>query len=187
MYSSRATRQGGSHVKLRRLMALVMSIALTSASYPHGGVAAQAAQAGAPSPQAIQATGSVISGTVLRSDRKTPAADICLRLRHVDANAVVARTTTDRNGAFSFAVAERGMYLVEAIDCNDAGVLAVSGAVNFAGLPTTLTTLVVLPSTALVAGFLSSTAFLVLSAASAAAITAVAVRADSPAVSSPEQ
>ena len=174
-------------MKLERLVALVVSIALTSASYPPVHVTAQVVQPGAPSPQVIQATGSVISGTVLQNDRKTPAADVCLQLRNVDANAVVARTTTDRNGAFSFTVAERAMYLVEAIDCDDGGVLAVSNALNFVGLTTTVTTLVVLPSSALVAGFLSSTAFLVLSAGSAAAITAFAVQGGTPAVSSPEQ
>ena len=95
--SSGATRRGGSPVKFKRLMALVMSIALTSASYPF----AQVANSVVPSQTAIQATGLNISGTVVRSDRKTAVANPCLRLRNVDTNAIVARTVSDRNGAFS--------------------------------------------------------------------------------------
>ena len=82
---------------------------------------------------------------MVQSDRKTPVADACLRLRKMDTNAIVARTVSDRNGAFSFSVSEPGMYLVEAVDCGDDGVLAVSDALTLAQLP--LTTLVVLPTT----------------------------------------
>ena len=160
-------------MQLKRLMALVMSIALALASSSFR-PSLPRWQPAAPSQQAIQATGLTISGTVVQSDRKTPVADACLRLRKVDTNAIVARTVSDRNGAFSFSVSEPGMYLVEAVDCDDDGVLAVSDALTLAQLP--LTTLVVLPATA-VAAFLSSTAFLVLAAASAAGITAIAVQA----------
>ena len=179
-------------MKLKRLMAVVMSIALTSASFPSVASAAQAAGPAGSSQQAIQAAGLSISGTVVRSDRKTPVANTCLRLRNVDTNAIFARTVSDPNGAFLFAASGPGIYLVEAIDCGDSGVLAVSDAVNLAGL--LRPTVVVLPSaqagsTRRGGGFFSSTAFLVLSAASAAAITVFAIRAGgaTPAVSSPEQ
>ena len=131
-------------MKLKRLMALVMSIALAVASYPFVSVAAQVANPVVPSQQAIQATGLTISGTVVKSDRKTPVADACLRLRKIDTNAIVARTVSDRSGAFSFSVSEPGMYLVEVVDCDDGGVLAVSEALTLAQLP--LTTLVVVPT-----------------------------------------
>ncbi len=173
-------------MKLERLMALMMSIALALASYPFVRVAAQVANPVVPSQQAIQATGLAISGTVVESDRKTPVADACLRLRKVDTKAIVARTVSDRNGAFSFSVSEPGMYLVEAVDCPDAGVRAVSDALTLAQLP--LTTLVVLPTTATATG-LSSMAILLIAAGSAAGITAIAVAVqDSPQnVLSPEQ
>jgi Carboxypeptidase regulatory-like domain len=163
-------------VKLRRLMALVMSIALTSTSYPFVSVAAQAPN---------QVTGLNISGTVIRSDRTT-VANACLRLRNVDTNVIVARTVSDGSGAFSFSASEPGTYLVEAVDCGNGGVLAVSDALNLAALP--LKTVVVLPDEVKEA-FYSSTAFLVLAAASAAGITVFAIKsgASTPAVSSPEQ
>ena len=177
-------------MKLRQLMAVVTSIALTGASLPSVAAAAQAAGPAGSSQQATQATGSSISGVVVRTDRKTPVANTCLRLRNVDTNAILARTVSDRSGAFSFAAAGPGMYMVEAIDCGDSGVLAVSDALNLAGPPRA--TVVVLPSTATrstSSALLSSTALLVLSAASAAAITVLAVRAgaSTQAVSSPEQ
>jgi len=160
-------------MKLERLMALMMSIALAVASYPFVRVAAQ--------------VGLAISGTVVESDRKTPVADACLRLRRVDTKAIVARTVSDKNGAFSFSVSEPGMYLVEAVNCPDAGVRAVSDALTLARLP--LTTLVVLPTTTAAESVFSSTAFLLIAAASAAGITAIAVGQgeDTPSVSSPEQ
>jgi Carboxypeptidase regulatory-like domain len=164
-------------VKLMRLMALVLSIALTSASYPFVSVAAQAP---------IQVTGLNISGTVIRRDRTT-VADACLRLRNVDTNAIVARTVSDRSGAFSFSVSEPGTYLVEAVDCGNGGVQAVSDALDLTRSPLGLKTVVVLPAEK--EAILSSTALIVLAAASAAGITAFAIQsgASTPAVSSPEQ
>ena len=162
-------------MQLKRLMALMMSIALALASYPFVRVAAQVP------------TGLTISGTVVKSDRKTPVADACLRLRKMDTNAIVARTVSDKTGAFSFSVSEPGTYLVEVVDCGDGSVLAVSDALTLTQLP--LTALVVVPTTAVATGFLSSTAFLVIAAASAAGITAIAIRRQDPpqSVSSPEQ
>jgi len=157
-------------------MALVMTIALTSGPYPLVDVAAQAMN---------QAAGSNISGTVIRRDRTT-VANACLRLRSVDTNAIVARTTSDGSGAFSFSASDAGTYLVEAIDCGNGGVLAVSDALRLSS-PLPIRTVVVLPADK--ETFYSSTAFLVLAAASAAGITVFALRggASSPAVSSPEQ
>ena len=160
-------------MQLKRLMALMMSIALALASYPSVRVAAQVPTRRSLS-AAIQARVD-ISGTVVRSDRKTPVADACLRLRKMDTNAIVARTVSDRTGAFSFSVSEPGMYVVEVVDCGNGGVLAVSDALTLAQLPT---------HNARGAphhrsrGFLSSTAFLVIAAASAAGITAIAVAGD---------
>lgn len=168
-------------MKFKRLMALVMSIALTSASYPF----AQVANSVVPSQTAIQAAGLNISGTVVGSDRKTVVANPCLRLRNVDTNAIVARTDGDRNGAFSLSAPQLGTYVIEVVDCPDGGVLAVSEALNLAA-SRTLTTVVVLP-TAVKAGF-SSTAFLVLSAAAATGLTlAVLAGGSTRAVLSPEQ
>lgn len=165
-------------MKLKRLMALVMSIVLTSASYPFVHVAAQVAN---------QAAGLNISGTVV-SAPKTAVADACLRLRNVDTSAIVARTVSDRNGAFSLSALELGKYVVEVIDCENGGVRAVSDVLDLAASPLTLQPVIVLPSAAK-AGFFASTAFKVLAAASAAGITLFAIQAggSTPAVSSPEQ
>jgi hypothetical protein len=165
-------------MKLNPIVALVMS--LTAASYPSVHVVAQVATRG---PFAQQAA-TTISGTVLRGDRTTPASNVRLRLRKVDTNAIVGRTTSGRDGAFSFPVAEPGTYVVEAVDNSDQGVLAVSGALN-----TTvgaLTTTVVLSSTQAAASFFTSTAFLVVAAAGAAGI-AVAASQSGDSVSSPER
>ena len=125
---------------------------------------------------------------MVRSDRKAAVAGACLRLRNVDTKAIVTRTVSDGSGAFSFSASEPGTYVVEVVGCDDGGVLAVSDALVLASSPLTLTTVVVLPSV-VTAGFFSSTAFLVLAAASAAGITALALKAggSAPAVSSPEQ
>ena len=106
----------------------------------------------------------------------------------MDTNTIVGRSMSDRNGAFSFSVPEPGMYLVEVVNCNDDSVRAVSDALAVATAP--LTVAVVVPTT-LAASVFSSTAFLVLSAASAAGITAAAITTgqggNSGGVSSPEQ
>ena len=151
-----------------------MTIALTSGPYPFVDAAAQALN---------QAAGLNVSGTVIRRDRTT-VANACLRLRNVDSNAIVARTTSDGSGAFSFSASDPGTYLVEAIDCGNGSVLAVSDALNLTASP--LKAVIVLPADK---EFFSSTAFLVLAAASAAGITTFAIQGGSstPAVSSPEQ
>jgi hypothetical protein len=153
-------------VNLKRLVALVTSLALTSASYP----SAQVDQPVVPA-QAIQATGLSISGT-LRSDHKAPIANACLRLRRLDPDTIVGRSMSDRNGAFSFAVPAPGMYLVEVVNCDDDSVRAVSDALVVGTSP--LVVAIVAPAT-LAASVFSSTAFLVLSAAAAAGITAAAI------------
>ena len=105
----------------------------------------------------------------------------------MDTNAIVSRTVSDGSGSFSLSSAEPGTHVVEVVDCADGSVLAVSDALDLAASPLTLKTVVVLPSVR--AGFLSSTALLVLAAASAVGITVFAIRAgtSTPAVSSPEQ
>ena len=171
-------------MKLRRLIALVMSLAIGFASYPFVRLAAQVVTPGVPSQQAIN--GLAVSGTVAQSDRKTAVANTCLRLRKLDTNAIVASTASDPNGAFSFSVSEPGMYVVEAVDCKKGSVLAVSDALTLA--QSSLTTLLVLP-TAVAAGLFSSTALLVIAAASAAGITAAALGRgeNTPSIMSPEQ
>jgi len=168
-------------VNLKRLVALVISIALTSASSP----SAQVAQPVVPS-QAIQATGLSISGTL--RDRKAPVADACLRLRKLDPDTIVGRSKSDRNGAFSFAVPAPGMYLVEVVNCDDDSVRSVSDALVVGTSP--LIVAIAVPTT-LAASVFSSTAFLVLSAAAAAGITTAAIirgqGGNSGGVSSPER
>ena len=173
-------------MKLKRLLALVMSLAVGFASYPFVRLAAQAPTPGVRSQQAINAKGLAVSGTVTKSDRNTPVANTCLRLRKLDTNAIVASTVSEPNGAFSFSVSEPGMYVVEAVDCKKAGVLAVSDALTLT--QSSITTLVVIP-TAATAALLSSTALLVIAAASAAGITAAALGRgeNAPGIMSPEQ
>jgi Carboxypeptidase regulatory-like domain len=172
----------------RRVIALVVSTALASASHQSIRLAAQAQAPVAASRQADQAGQLRVSGTVLKSDRKTPIANACLRLRKMDTNTVVARSVSDQKGAFSFAVADPGTYVVEVVKCDDDGVEAVSAAL--AVTTSTLDIAIVVPTT-LAATVFSSTAFLVLSAAAAAGITAVVITrghgGDSADVLSPER
>ena len=175
-------------MKPKRLMALVTSLALTTAYDPFVHLTAQVAAPAVPSQPAIQAAALNISGTVVGNDRKIAVAAACLRLRNLNTNAIVDRAVSGGTGEFSFSASGPGTYLVEVVDCNNGSVLAVSDVLNLGALPVRLTTVVVLPS-AVKAGFFSSTAVAVLAAASAAGVTVFALRAggSTPAVSSPEQ
>ena len=155
-------------MRLRRLVALVVSVACAAAGEPglRAGVSVAAGvQAG--SQRAVTATSALnISGTVLRKDGTT-AADVRLRLRNVDKGTVVGQTVSDKNGAFSFPVTDPGFYVVEAID-GGGSVLAVSSAIHSTATP--LTVNVILPATRTAADFFSSTAFLILAAAAGAGV-----------------
>jgi hypothetical protein len=159
-------------MKFRRLMALLVSVALASAAQQSAGFAVQAAAPAVPSQQAGQAEPLRVSGTVFQSDRRTPAANACLRLRNIDTNTLVARAMSDSRGAFSFAVADAGMYVVEVVKCDDDGVRAVSDVL--AVTASSLTISMVVPAT-LAATLFSTTGLLVLSAAAAAGITAAVI------------
>jgi len=175
-------------MKFRRLMALGLSVALASASQQSFGLAAQVAVPVAPSQQADQPGPLRISGTVSKSDGKTPIANDCLRLRKIDTNTIIARAVSDPKGTFSLAVPGPGMYVVEVVKCADDGVLAVSDALAVTSSPLTIS--IVVPTT-LAAAVFSSTAFLVLSAAAAAGITVAVINrgqgGDSGGVLSPER
>ena len=57
-----------------------------------------------------------------------------VQLRSIDKGTIVGKTVTDGNGAFSFAVTEPGLYVVEAIS-NDGGIAAVGNPVTLLSLP----------------------------------------------------
>jgi hypothetical protein len=166
-------------MKFKPFMVLLMSLA---AADPF----AAAAQVIARDPSTQQSTVSTtISGTVLRSDRTTPADGVRLRLRKIDTNAIVATTTSGKDGTFVFQVAEPAQYMVEAIDDGGQTVLAVSGLLNATTSPL-MTTVILSSSVKAVGAFFTSTAFLVVTAAGAAGI-AVAVTQAGGSVSSPER
>jgi len=175
-------------MELKRLSALVLSVAVAIGPHQSVRLAAQVAGPTVPSQQVDQGGPLRVSGTVLQGDHKTPIANACVRLRKMDTNTIIARTVSDRTGAFSFAVADPGMYVVEVVKCDDDGVRAVSDLLAVAASP--LNIAVVVPTT-LAATLFSSTAFLVLSAAAAAGITAVVINrgqgGDSSGVLSPER
>ena len=75
-----------------------------------------------------------ISGTVLRFDRISQVPNQRVQLRSVDKGTIVGKTVTDGSGAFSFAVTEPGLYVVEALS-NDGGIAAVGNPVTLLSLP----------------------------------------------------
>jgi hypothetical protein len=131
-------------MKFRRVVALLTSLACVAAVEP--GVLATAASVSVSNAQQVPVTataGQGISGTVFRSDGKTPVPNQPVQLRNLDKNIVVAKSVTDKNGAFSFSVTEPGLYIVEAIN-KDGGVVAIGNPVTLLTLP--IITSVILPS-----------------------------------------
>ena len=132
-------------VAFSRVVAVVVSVAcLVTIAVPmraETAAASRGQEAGIQQPIA-GVPSLAISGVVLRADRKTPAANVRLRLRNLDTGAIVGRTVSDASGAFSFAIPATGLYVVEAID-DDGAVLAVSDPAALSASP--VTTNVVLP------------------------------------------
>jgi len=167
-------------MKFRRLVALVTSVACVAVVEPglRAGVLAAAIRVRTSDAQQVPVTptpGQGISGTVFRSDGKTIVPNQPVQLRNLDKGTVVAKSVTDKNGAFFFAVTEPGLYLVEVIK-KDGGVVAVGKPVTLLGLP--IITSVILPSTALAA-------WAVVAVASGAGIVGLVVAAEGP--TSPER
>ena len=157
-------------MRFKPFVSLMMSLAVTTASFTPAHVAAQGVVRGPISQQG--STSTTISGSVQLSDRTAPSTDVNLRLRKLDTNTIVSRTVSSTDGTFSFPVTEPGMYVVEAVDASGQTVLAVSGALNVTTAP--VTTTLMIPAAAAAGSFFTSTAFLVVAAAGAAGI-AVAV------------
>jgi hypothetical protein len=68
--------------------------------------------------------GLTISGVVLENDAKTAVPNMRLQLRNIDTGTIVGQTVSGPDGAYSFDVAQPGVYAVEAVD--DRGVRAIS-------------------------------------------------------------
>jgi hypothetical protein len=173
-------------MRLKRLIGLVLSVAFAAATSPVAHVTAQAIPPVVPGArQALPADSQlVISGTVVRSDRKTIVANARIRLRFLATNAVVGRSVSGSDGSFSFTVSQPGLYVVEVVDDHD-GVIAVSSALD-AGASSPLITAVVLPATRAALLF-SSTGLAVLAAAGGAGILIAAIDEGPQNVVSPEQ
>jgi len=172
-------------LRFTRLGPLVLCVAgVASVSPPWHAVSLAASRSQNPGVQQPipPAVPLVISGTVLRADRTTAAANVRLQLRTLDKGTVVGATTSDANGAFSFPVPEPGRYLVEAI--NGRGVLAVSAPVTMTNTP--LVANVILPEDRGPAAFLTSAVVLVVAAAAGAGILGLAAAAGG-GPTSPEQ
>ena len=167
-------------MKVNRLVALVVGIACV-ANNPllvrAGPVAAARPSAGE---QQVTPPSPGIAGTVLESDG-TPAADVRLQLRNMDTGAIVGKTVSDMNGAFSFAVDAPGLYVVEAVD-DEGNVLAVSNVLNPGSAAPGGT--LVLPASTRTAAFFSSAAPL-LAAAAGAGVAALTIGGRT--VASPER
>ena len=86
-----------------------------------------------------------------------------MQLRSVDKGTIVGKTVTDRNGVFSFAVTEPGLYVVEAVS-NDGGIAAVGNPVTLLSLPVTTNVVLQAPRQA-------HTAWVILAVAGGAALS----------------
>jgi len=137
-------------MRFRRLVALLVVMACSA--YLQPGLRAVASAAAASELR--------ISGTVLCDG--SSVAGVRLLLRNVDKGTVVGHTLSNQSGAFSFVVPEPGLYVVEALNESE-NVTAVSAALNSTTAP--LSTNVILQSKTGFAGFFSSSAFLMLTAA----------------------
>ena len=119
-------------MKFRRLVVLVTSVAFVAGVQP--GVrrllaAPRAPVSGAQGPSVTPTPALGISGTVLGFDRISQVPNQRVQLRSVDKGTIVGKTVTDGSGAFSFAVTEPGVYVVEAVS-NDGGIVAVGNPVT---------------------------------------------------------
>ena len=71
---------------------------------------------------------------MLDFDRISQVPNQPVQLRSIDKGTLVGKTVTDGNGAFSFAVTEPGLYVVEALS-TDGGIAAVGNPVTLLSLP----------------------------------------------------
>ena len=125
-------------MKFKRLVVLVTSVAFVAGVQPgvHAGLlaASRAPVSGAQGPSVTPTPALGISGTVLGFDRISQVPNQRVQLRSVDKGTIVGKTVTDGSGAFSFAVTEPGLYVVEAVS-NDGGIVAVGNPVTLLSLP----------------------------------------------------
>src|SRR4051812_37875642 len=148
-------RGAGDVMKLRRLVALVLTLAFLAQVQPtlHASAAAAspAPQAPVAPPSTIVGTaGLVISGTILRDGH--PAAKVRLQVRNLDKNTIAGRMVSDSKGEFSFTVTEPGLYIVEAVK-EDQSVIATGTPLTLTA--TQVTTQVILPGATAAALFFS--------------------------------
>lgn len=114
-------------MRLKRVVAVIVSIAFVVGAQPSGSAAARSTRAQAGQQVSGAPAGLHISGRVLRDRQGVP--DTTLRLRNLDTNVVVGQVVSDKQGTFSFQVQSPGRYLVEAIKA-DGSVLAVGSPLN---------------------------------------------------------
>ena len=113
----------------------------------------------------------VITGHALNGDR-APLPFARVRLRNLDNGAIVAKTSADHVGEFSFLVPSGGTYIAELVDESD-DILA-AGDVLTVVAGQTVGTLIMLPAKPpSLAGLFGNSAAAIVSAAAGAGITAV--------------
>lgn len=123
-----------------------------------------------PGPQAA-VSALTVSGRVVRREGTT-VPKTRVRLRHVDSGAIVAQTTSDPAGVFSFPVAAPGLYVVEAVN-QDGGVLGVSNPISVTTIPVDAD--VTLAATRAAAFFPTSTWLTIGAVAAGAGVAAFAI------------
>ena len=166
-------------MKFRRLVVLVTSVAFVAGvqlSAHAGLLAASARVSGAPGPAVTPTPALGISGSVLRFDGISQVPNQRVQLRSVDKGTIVGKTVTDGSGAFSFAVTEPGLYVVEALS-DDGGIAAVGNPVTLLSSP--IVTNVVLQSSG------RKTAWVLLAVAGGVGLVAWLISRDG--TTSPEQ
>ncbi|MFB3855631.1 MAG: carboxypeptidase-like regulatory domain-containing protein [Vicinamibacterales bacterium] len=149
---------------MKKLLSLVLSLALLGASLPAPVFASQAAPA----------QNGQISGAV-RDTSGNPVANRCIRLRDLGANAIVGNARTDASGNYIFTGLKLATYAVEVLDqsCGGAPIAIGQKTTLTAATPSVSGVTVFLPANLAAAGaaggagafFTSTTGVLVLAAA----------------------
>jgi hypothetical protein len=147
---------------IRRAFALFVAAALMVAGLP-----------GMVSAAGIKQNLGSVQGTILDNTQK-PVPNACVQLRNVDTGQVASKSTSDKDGKYEFRDVQPGNYVVEAVNCNNAAVLAVSPSLALAAGPVTGVVLT-LAGGAVIGGaaFFSGTAAAILVAGVGAGVTAV--------------
>jgi hypothetical protein len=152
---------------LRRAFAFVLVLTLVSAGVPTAAAAI-----------GIKQSLGTIQGKVV-DDSQKGLPNVCVQLRNVDTGQIADKTTTDKDGGFLFKDVKPGNYVVEAVNCATAAVLAVSSPLAMtAGGSITGIVLILSSAVESAPGFFSGSVAAMLIAGAGAGVVAIVVLAN---------